>query len=84
LNFLSVYAALSLAHHIINSRGALVLAAAIVCLGAFKVSSARVLQALRFEPGSTASSTLAVIAALQYCLVLQSVCKTVDQDLSDT
>jgi hypothetical protein len=38
LNFLSVYAALSLAHHTNNSPGALALAAAAVGLGAFKVS----------------------------------------------
>lgn len=37
LNFLSVYAALSLAYHTHNSPGALVLAAAAVGLGAFKV-----------------------------------------------
>lgn len=39
LNFLSVYAALSLAHHTNNSPGALALAVAAVGLGAFKVSS---------------------------------------------
>jgi hypothetical protein len=37
LNFLSVYAALSLAYHTHNSPGALVVAAAAVGLGIFKV-----------------------------------------------
>jgi hypothetical protein len=37
LNFLSVYAALSLGYYTHNSPGALVLAAATVCLGIFKV-----------------------------------------------
>lgn len=65
LNFLSVYAALSLAYHTHNSPGALVLAAATVCLGIFKVGWLSDSQGLLAGIGLAALRTVRVVWHVQ-------------------